>query len=163
MRINISKINSLELANSHFDIEINELKTKFRQGDYTTIILINIHFLQKTIKVVFKLLEDEDISKEQIYLVKESGLMFFMTNNQYGILDLMSLKILEQKQSFTFGFPERLQNSIILDDELSVRSYSINGKFIDEIPIDPPTERTILDGQLIYESPIFGRRKLKID
>ena len=152
-KIQIGKVN----------LELNELKTEYRNREYKKNILVEINEKQKSILILFKLIDDEEISERQIYLAKETGMMFFMTDNQYGIIDLNKIEILEHKKSFTFGFPERIKKSVIFDDEISAKSYSIGGKFISEIPIDPPSERKIFENYLEFESPIFGKRKLKIE
>lgn len=149
--------------NLEVDLKINELKTRLRNSDYTKHVLLTVSMNKKDISILFNFMNNEELTTAQIHLVEETGLMFFMTENQFGIADLNKMDLIELKKSLTFGFPERIQDSIIFDDEISAMSYSITGKFIDEVAIDPPTERTDFANYIEYNSPIFGKAKLKIE
>jgi hypothetical protein len=69
------------------------------------------------------------------------------------------------KQAITFQpeIIERIQNSIIVDDELEVESYSLYGKLIDVKLIDPPSERVTTRNSLIYTSPVLRKQKLMLE
>lgn len=163
MRIESISYNSTNISSQKFDLEINEIKTPFRNETYNHSILVVINRNQLNYSILFHLMEEEELFEHQIFLIEESGLVFFVTNHQFGIIDLTHLELIEQKECHHFGFLERIKNSIIFDDELYVKSYSIYGEFIGEIPIDPPSTRKEFEDYLEYESPTFGKRKLKIE
>jgi len=155
--------NAKHIDYNKVDIIIDEIKTEYRQAKYSCSSLVEITFEEAKTIILFNFMDnDEEISQEQIYLVQETGLAFFMNYHQLGIIDLEKKCIIELKNAFDFGYPERVKNTIIFEDELSAKSYTLAGKFIDEVLIDPPTERKIFENFITYDSPIFGKRNLTI-
>jgi hypothetical protein len=59
-------------------------------------------------------------------------------------------------------FIERLDQIIVIEDDLQAEATNLQGQRIDVVPIDPPTEKKVFDDRIEYNSPIFGRQVLKL-
>ena len=95
-------------------------------------------------------------------LIKSTKKLFFSEWTHWGIINLKTFEI-EKLEYSEFGvYLQKIKNTIVIDNELIIYAYDFDGNLIDEQPIDPPTEWKVFEDYLEMESPVFGKRKLKI-
>ncbi len=158
MKIEIS--NGINLASTgHYQMIVkakgdSSMPNKY---DYNSLVTINKGNEKKSI--LFKFFEEEEMSEYDIEFVVETETLFYRTSNEWGIVDLNNYKLVKQEITFQPGIIER----VIVDDEIKVESYTLFGKLIDQKPIDPPSTRIDSEFELVYNSPIWGIQRLKIE
>ncbi len=144
-------------------IIIDEIGDNTSSNLFTYNSLVKLKFEDSILNIYFRFYKKEELSEFDLLFVNESCSLVFRTANQFGIIDIRDRRIVQHKSTFQPGIIERIQNSIIIDDELIVESYSLSGQMIDSKPIDPPTTQEVQKGLIIFNSPCWGVQKLVIE
>jgi hypothetical protein len=96
-------------------------------------------------------------------LIPETGKLFFGTRFMWGIINLENLEVERQEHSAeTFWMFERHLDTIVVIEELSAKSLSLNGTQIHKVPIDPPFESEDFENRIEFDSPVYGKQTLKL-
>jgi hypothetical protein len=59
-------------------------------------------------------------------------------------------------------FLERKNNVVLIYDDPYVECIDLKANRIDNVPVDPPTESIEFDDRIEFDSPIFGKRTLRL-
>ncbi len=161
------KIKSIELVNKipqkqSFEIEIigkSNHSDKIGAIYYLKIVYENLS--KKYIK--FHLLLDDDRLFNFIFIA-ETNTFFFEEFHYWGIIDLNLFKVLKYEKACIEIFMYKIKNSIIIDDEVSVYSYTKNGLLIQEgFTGGPPYKEIVRDNYIEFIQSTGERYQLKIE
>ncbi len=145
------------------DLLILDKEGKENQFDRTTIINItDIDGSVKKVRIDWCNLSSSD-TKLTTLLIPETGKLFFGTRFMWGIINLENLEVERQEHSAeTFWMFERHLDTIVVIEELSAESLSLNGTPIHKVPIDPPFESEDFENRIEFDSPVYGKQTLKL-
>jgi len=96
-------------------------------------------------------------------LIPETNKLFFGARFIWGIINLENMTIDRQEYCHaTFWMFERHIDAIVVIEELSAKSLTLEGKSIHEVPIDPPFESENYDNRIEFDSPVYGKQTLNL-
>lgn len=130
---------------------------------YQSYLKLTLIYADGTEKYI-KFYDYSEVAEEFSYyeLILSVKRLFIADWTYWGIINLATFEI-EKLEYSEFGvYLQKIKNTIVIDDELIIYACDLNGNLIDEQPIDPPTEWKVFEDYLEMESPVFGKRKLKI-
>lgn len=129
---------------------------------YQSYVKLTLIYENKTEKYIKFYDYNENAELDYTELIISTQKLFIGDWAFWGIINLETFEI-EKLEYSEFGvWLEKVKNTIVVDDELVIYAYDFNGNLINEQPIDPPTEWKYFDNYIEVESPIFGKRILKI-
>lgn len=115
------------------------------------------------ITIKFEWIESfEKLSEDNFYFVEETGMLFFTSMEQWGVIDPKNRMIIRHEAVCCYPIIIRKKSCIIIEEELSAESVTLNGIQIDRVLIDPPSEVTEFEDRIEYNSIVFGHQVLKI-
>ena len=98
-------------------IIVDEKFVHTNEEKFGSISLLKVNLIESVVDVFFRFYKKEELSEFNIMIISESNTLFFRTANQWGVIDLMNENIFLHKATFQPVVIERVQNSIIIDDE----------------------------------------------
>lgn len=114
------------------------------------------------IRIKFEWIFDrEEIREEDFCFVESTGMLFFRSINQFGIIDVVNKCLKEHKEAHWCPFISKYNTFVLVEDDLSAKSFTLQGKLIDEVPLDPPYEMQEFEDRLEYTCDIHGHQVLK--
>jgi len=152
------------LVESHIDLicteKIDRLKTIVGQS-LVEITLID-KGIYKTLIAKFEWKEENLLNVSDFHFVPESDMLFFRSTNQWGVIDIAQKRLIRHESSLWSPLIERKNGYILIIDDLNAESTQLDGRRIDHVPIDPPTESNEFDDRIEFMSPVYGLQILKI-
>ncbi|GAA0890950.1 hypothetical protein GCM10009122_06290 [Fulvivirga kasyanovii] len=106
--------------------------------------------------------EKYQIDPTDFLWIEETNILFFKSTNQWAAFDLLFKKLVRHESSNWSPLIARRPNYVLIEDDIMAEAVDLNGRMIDSVPIDPPTEAVIFDDRIEYNSPVFGRQTLKL-
>lgn len=155
----IKNYNHIESSNK-FDIihreKVHQNECIFQSSE----LIIEINGIITRIK--FELAKGNEIDETDVLFVPETNFLFYRGNIEWCVFDLNIKKIKRHEDAFHLPFLERRDNVILIYDDLYVESTDLEGNRIDNVPVDPPTESVEFEDRIEFNSPVFGKRTLRL-
>ena len=126
----------------------------------TSVVVVTAGTLNLKIRFDWKEQRNE-LSDMNFLYVPETNVLFFKSQNQWGAIDIASGTLKRHENAQWLPYIERKCDYILIEDDLSAESTTLNAETIHSIPIDPPTESKEFNDRIEYHSPVFGHQILR--
>jgi hypothetical protein len=115
-----------------------------------------------TTKIKFELAKGNEINKDDFLFIPETNTLFYSGNIEWCAFDLTNKMIVRNESATQSPFIERRKDIILIYDDLFVECTDLKGNMIDNVPVDPPTESIYFEDSIEFNSPVFGKRTLRL-
>jgi hypothetical protein len=154
--------NSLSPLHSEVDMVCVEKNASTDKVISSSVLLLKWNQGQNRIRIKFDWKEASEILENDFLFIEETSTLFFRSTNQWVAFDLLKKIIVRHEQAMWLPFIERIDQIILIEDDLQAESTNLRGRELMLVPIDPPTDRKVFADRIEYNSPIFGKQVLKL-
>jgi len=113
-------------------------------------------------RIKFELSKENEIDESDFLFVPETNLLFYRGKIEWCAFDLTNKTVKRNESATQLPFIERRQDIILIYDDLYVEFTDLKADKIDNVPVDPPTESLEFEDRIEFNSPVFGKKILKM-
>ena len=154
--------NSISPLHSEVDMVCVEKNDSTDKVIASSVLTLKWNQGRNSIRIKFDWKEVSEIMENDFLFIEETSTLFFRSTNQWVAFDLLNKVIVRHEHAMWLPFIERIDQIVLIEDDLQAESTNLRGQRIDMVPIDPPTERKEFVDRIEYNSPVFGKQVLKL-
>lgn len=113
-------------------------------------------------RIKFELAKGREIHESDFLFVPETNVLFYRGHIEWCAFDLTNQIIVRNEHATQLPYIERRNNVILIYDDLYSECTNLKAERIDNVPIDPPTEKVEYEDRIEFDSPIFGKQILRL-
>lgn len=112
--------------------------------------------------IKFELAKGNEINESDFLYIPETNFLFYRGNIEWCAFDLTNKIIVRNEDATQLPYIERRNDVILIFDDMYAESTNLYAERIDNVPIDPPSETKEYEDRIEFDSPIFGKKTLKL-
>ncbi len=122
-----------------------------------------LNYNNRITKIKFELARGNELHQNDFLYISETDTLFYRGMIEWCVFDLDKNQIKRHEDALELPFIERINDVIVVYDELYAESTDLNGNKIDYAIIDLPYESKEFNDRIEFDTCSFGKQTLKLE